>query len=98
MPPEIYKFFNAKGIDLLQNLRLKITPPNAFNDPFELTANATGEMTPEESLQLAGNEDAMRDIYVELGSPGTFEDFRSMWQAGHARIAERLRAVIQKPH
>jgi Protein of unknown function (DUF2971) len=33
----VYKYCNARGVDILQNLELKITPPNQFNDPFELT-------------------------------------------------------------
>jgi hypothetical protein len=33
----VYKYCNTHGVDILQNLELKITPPNQFNDPFELT-------------------------------------------------------------
>jgi len=31
----LFKYCDARGIDILQSLRLKVSPPNQFNDPFE---------------------------------------------------------------
>src|SRR6187399_369181 len=36
LPPILYKYCDLKGLDILANLRLKVTPFNEFNDPFEL--------------------------------------------------------------
>src|ERR1035438_5504808 len=33
----VYKYCDNHGVDILQNLELKITPANQFNDPFEFT-------------------------------------------------------------
>jgi Protein of unknown function (DUF2971) len=33
----VYKFCDNRGVAILQNLELKITPANQFNDPFEFT-------------------------------------------------------------
>ena len=37
----VYKYCNTKGVDVLNNLELKVTPPNQFNDPFEFTPRIT---------------------------------------------------------
>src|SRR5262245_28414242 len=31
----LFKYCDTRGIDILESLRLKVTPPNQFNDPFE---------------------------------------------------------------
>jgi hypothetical protein len=33
----VYKYCSNRGVDILNNLELKITPANQFNDPFEFT-------------------------------------------------------------
>src|SRR5271169_2550932 len=35
----LYKYVDEFGLKILEDLRLKITPPNEFNDPFEITPN-----------------------------------------------------------
>jgi hypothetical protein len=35
----LYKYADDSGIRILEDLRLKVTPPNEFNDPFEITPN-----------------------------------------------------------
>lgn len=36
-PPLIYKYFNEHGARVIEDLELKVTPPNEFNDLFEVT-------------------------------------------------------------
>ena len=36
LPKVLYKYCDARGIDILLHGRLKVTPFNEFNDPFEL--------------------------------------------------------------
>ena len=36
----LYKYAGESGLRILEDLRLKITPPNEFNDPFEVTPHA----------------------------------------------------------
>lgn len=35
--PIAFKYCDARGLDILRNRRLKVTPPLYFNDPFEFT-------------------------------------------------------------
>ncbi len=35
-PPHLYKYVPAARIDILQNARIRFTPPAAFNDPFDV--------------------------------------------------------------
>ena len=53
----LYKYCDRRGIDVLDRLRLKVTPPNRFNDPFEVTPQM-GELSSEASLRYLLNEDA----------------------------------------
>ena len=32
---EVYKYCGDLGVEILEKLELKVTPPNQFNDPFE---------------------------------------------------------------
>ena len=43
----LYKYCDQRGIDILQSLRLKVTPPIQFNDPFEFMPKVDFEITPE---------------------------------------------------
>lgn len=37
MPPVIYKYFGKYGVEAVEDFELKVTPPNEFNDIFEVT-------------------------------------------------------------
>lgn len=43
MPPVIYKYFGKHGLKVVQDLDLKVTPPNEFNDLFEVTPRPSTE-------------------------------------------------------
>jgi hypothetical protein len=43
MPPLIYKYFGKHGIEVVENFELKVTPPNEFNDLFEVTSRPSAE-------------------------------------------------------
>jgi len=47
----LYKYSQAKwGIAILRELRLRVTPPNEFNDPFELTPTTSNPLNMKEEL------------------------------------------------
>jgi hypothetical protein len=79
-PPILYKYCDLRGLDILANLRLKITPFNEFNDPFELAprmelANATevvrtSILKDEELLQLT-----YRQMHASGQFAGSYDDF-----------------------
>lgn len=74
-----YKYFNKFGIKVLEDLRLKITPPNEFNDPFELTPRSKCTITEADMLNRAKtNPDHYLGAFEDMkkaGYPDTFEQF-----------------------
>src|SRR6266436_3032130 len=71
MDRPLYKYCDHRGIDVLDRLRLKVTPPNRFNDPFEFTPQMQ-ELSSETALRYVLDEDAMREIYPKLMQGGQF--------------------------
>jgi len=67
----LYKYCDHRGIDILDRLRLKVTPPNRFNDPFEFTPQMQ-ELSSEAALRYVFDEDAMREIYPNMVKSGQF--------------------------
>ena len=43
LPPKLVKFFDHRGLDVLLNGEIKVTPPREFNDPFELSPRLSQE-------------------------------------------------------
>jgi len=43
MPPLIYKYFGKYGVEAVEDFELKVTPPNEFNDLFEVTPRPSAE-------------------------------------------------------
>ena len=71
----VYKFCGTQGITILQNLELKVTPPNEFNDPFEFTP----KMVCSAPLGYMTREDVCRWLYQTAsckGFSGSFDEFK----------------------
>lgn len=45
VPPILWKYCGTRAVPLIDTLRLKLTRPNEFNDPFELSPGAFGTLT-----------------------------------------------------
>jgi hypothetical protein len=43
MPPLIYKYFGKYGVEAVEDFELKVTPPNEFNDLFEVAPRPSVE-------------------------------------------------------
>jgi len=76
----LYKYIYNHAIKVLEDLRLKVTPPNEFNDPFELTPDLRFAITLESMLEEARNEpENFRPNWEAMRShpewPDTFEKF-----------------------
>jgi hypothetical protein len=41
---KLCRYFDENGLDVLQNLRLKVSDPSKFNDPFEFLPSITGSI------------------------------------------------------
>jgi len=77
----LYKYAGANsGAMILDGLRLKVTPPNELNDPFELTPCSRNLMSREYVLKsLTINPEQARPAYAEAcgryGYTHSFEEF-----------------------
>lgn len=76
----LYKYIYGHAIDILESLHLKVTPPNEFNDPFELTPRSRFTITIEYMLNKVRNEPehfrpAWEDLRHKNGYSGTYEQF-----------------------
>jgi hypothetical protein len=75
----LYKYASDNGLKIIQDLRLKVSPPNEFNDPFEVTPNSRrARPLPNMLADARNNADRYRGVYdnmAEDGHKGTFEQF-----------------------
>ncbi len=76
----LYKYAGDSGIRILEDLRLKVTPPNEFNDPFEITPNTKRARSLAEMIASANKESKFyRAVYEEMVADaayaGSFEQF-----------------------
>lgn len=69
----LYKFVPAARIDILQNGRIRFTPPALLNDPFEMTpvfgalmTDADAQRYFEENIDKIADEEIARHFPVEL--------------------------------
>jgi hypothetical protein len=74
-----YKYFGNLGIKVLEDLRLKITPPNEFNDPFELTPRSNFTITVVDMINRAKtNPSYYCSVFEDMkndGYPHAFKQF-----------------------
>ena len=68
----IYKYCNANGVKILQNLELKITPPNQFNDPFEFSPQTITSAPQREIKDALKNKVFLRELYSREMQSGNF--------------------------
>jgi len=70
----LYKYTTEdSGFRILEDLRLKITPPNEFNDPFETTPHSKFTKKPEEMVELVRtNPEYYRPVYKDMNREGAF--------------------------
>jgi hypothetical protein len=75
-----YKYAGDSGFKILENLRLKVTPPNEFNDPFEITPNTKRARPLAEMLaNVRPDSKYFRDVYEDMlrdgACTGSFDQF-----------------------
>jgi hypothetical protein len=76
----LYKYAGDSGFKILETLRLKIAPPNEFNDPFEITPNSKRARPLAEMVAAVGKDSKFfRGVYDDMVSDGayvgTFDQF-----------------------
>ena len=82
----LYKYAGDSGFKILEDLRLKITPPNEFNDPFEITPHSkTARHLPEMLEAARTNPQSYRSVYENMKSDGAFTGSFEEFVAGLPR-------------
>jgi len=72
----VFKYCDARGVSILQNLELKVTPPNQFNDPFEFRPRVTCSSANRRFKHLLRDKNELRRIFLQQRSAGFKGDFR----------------------
>lgn len=79
LPNILYKYCNRRGTDILQHNRLKVTPFNQFNDPFELAPRMRPDFSVEDARKAIASVEFQRDLYevsvARRQFNGSFEQF-----------------------
>lgn len=87
VPRVLYKYFDRYGADVIERLELKVTPPNEFNDLFEVTPRASMEVfTPADLDEFFASEMGKLGLEVALE---TSNEFRT-WYARASRDPAKL--------
>jgi len=105
--PIAFKYCDDRGLDILRNLRLKVTPPLYFNDPFEFTPHVVCSSPNRKFKDFFGDKKEQRKLYDQqrrLGYQGTMREFRrelrnrrpELISQGTPRIPEANRALQEK--
>ncbi len=91
----LHKYAGDSGIKILEELKLKVTPPNELNDPFEITPRSINTMTRKYIVEKATNDpEHFRPIYEQMVADdvftGTFSDlleaYRTMPRKVYAQV------------
>jgi Protein of unknown function (DUF2971) len=65
-----YKYCDERGVDVLKNLRIKITRPEEFNDPFEFSPRIVGELSEAQAEEMFADEEFVRQQFKILEDRG----------------------------
>lgn len=100
-----YKYTGDWGLKILEELRLKIAPPNEFNDPFELTPRSKFKITINDMIEKSKSEpEHFRAVFENLkcdGYSGSFEQFirdfpEMVHQMGFSRFKKLMISELAK--
>lgn len=77
-PPVLYKYCKPDGVDILEHLRLEVTPPMYFNDPLEFAPRMRPEFSIEDARKYVSRREFRRlqyQTFLQAGFVGSFEQF-----------------------
>jgi len=80
-PSVLYKYIKADyALTVLQNLKLKVTPPSEFDDPFEFLMRVEGNMQRSRVKKMLKGKENERQLYelarAQRMPVGSFKDFK----------------------
>jgi hypothetical protein len=77
--PFLYKYCDTRGIDILQSLRLKVTPPIEFNDPFEFMPKLEFHIDKQSLAKRLASTSLLKSIWKDFPVDIDFESFREAY-------------------
>jgi hypothetical protein len=77
--PFLYKYCDSRGIDILQSLRLKVTPPVEFNDPFEFMPKLDFQLSKESVAKRMSSTTMLKTLWKDFQVEMDFELFRKIY-------------------
>lgn len=75
---DLFKYCDKRGIDILESRRLKVSPPNQFNDPFEFLPKVDFSIDEAALKRVMTDRETLRSFWKESGLQMPFEDFVAM--------------------
>src|SRR5262245_58704781 len=77
--PYLYKYCDTRGIDILQSLHLKVTPPIEFNDPFEFMPRLELRLSKESVAKRMSSTSMVKSLWKDFSVKMSFEEFREIY-------------------
>lgn len=75
-PAVVYKYCDAQGVGILTNLRLRVSPPNRFNDPFEFAPRIDPNLSRGKAKRIAYGDRQMQLTYKAMKAEGRVANFK----------------------
>ena len=93
-PADVYKYCDARGTDILLKLRLKITPPNRFNDPFEFAPRIKPTVARQEARRLVKARQSERELFERMTAEGqfagSFKRFKKLTRSNREKLVQAV--------
>jgi Protein of unknown function (DUF2971) len=94
----VYKYCGQHGVKVLENLELKVTPPNEFNDPFEFTPRMVSSNPMRGAKNILRNKQHLASFYeaeIQAGTfRGSFRDYRRYAKLNRPEMSRKLSGYI----
>lgn len=94
MTDAAYKYCDRRGLDILQNLELKITPPNQFNDPFEFVPHVICSNPSREIKTALKDKDTLREMYDFEKRAGRFRGNFRQYRVGFKKASTEFASSL----
>jgi hypothetical protein len=94
---ELFKYCDPRGIDILESRRLKVTPPNEFNDPFEFMPKVEFAVSGSRIRKDMTSKRMVRTLWKELKVDLDFDTFHRAFLDRFEKVASRhVRSVLKE--
>lgn len=75
--PHLFRYYCSAGLDVIRSLRMKVTPPIEFNDPFEFLPRVETDFSRQSVVKQLVNQRMLKSVWKELQIAEPFESFKT---------------------